>query len=308
MRTKLCIIALGAFAVLNSCQSNKKKSISDDTAIAVQDTERVITDGIRFCESTYPYQGGLLIANFGTEQLNPLNDEKKGYILFHKEGTITPLIAADGNLSAPKGMFEQDGYLFICDVNKIVVYNLNEPGVAPQTIRLPQGELFVNDLAASGHTLFASVTNTGTIYSINISDKSNLEKVNPQMWYKVTGANGMIIDGNSMYVVSYPADGNTTAENVIYHIADISAPKAEKFISEAGQYDGIALSADKKILYVTNWNPAGVYAIDMITKQISSLNLKTKVVGAADMTFVDGKLYIPDLPNSQVIEFLPATE
>lgn len=75
MRTKLCIIALGAFAVLNSCQSNKKKSISDDTAIAVQDTERVITDGIRFCESTYPYQGGLLIANFGTEQLNPLNDE-----------------------------------------------------------------------------------------------------------------------------------------------------------------------------------------------------------------------------------------
>lgn len=308
MRVKLLIIVLGAFAVLNSCQSGKKKSVSDDTIIAVQDTERVITEGIRFCESTYPYQGGLLIANFGTEQLNPLNSEGKGFILFHKDSITTLLIATDGNLSAPKGMFEQDGYLFICDVNKIVVYNLNAPSVVPQIIRLPEGELFVNDLAASGHTLFASVTNTGSIYSLNISDKSNMEKVKPQLWHKVTGANGIIINGNSMYVASYPADGNTTAENVIYYIADINAPKAEPFISEAGQYDGIALSADKKTLYVTNWNPAGVYAIDMMTQQISPLGMKTKVVGAADMTFVDGKLYIPDLPNSQVIEFPLVTE
>lgn len=33
---------------------------------------------------TYPYNGGILIANFGTEQLNPLNAEGKGYILYYK--------------------------------------------------------------------------------------------------------------------------------------------------------------------------------------------------------------------------------
>lgn len=34
-----------------------------------------VGEGLRFCESTYPYEGGVLIANFGTEELNPLNGE-----------------------------------------------------------------------------------------------------------------------------------------------------------------------------------------------------------------------------------------
>ena len=45
----------------------------------------VVNEGIRFCESTYPYDGGILIANFGTEQLNPLNTDGKGYILYYKD-------------------------------------------------------------------------------------------------------------------------------------------------------------------------------------------------------------------------------
>ena len=34
------------------------------------------------------------------------------------------LVPADGNLNAPKGMFMRDNQLYICDVNKIVVYDL----------------------------------------------------------------------------------------------------------------------------------------------------------------------------------------
>lgn len=305
MKVKLIAITLlGTLAVLGSCQSGQKKNVTEEPMVAVLDTEQVVTDSIRFCESTYPYKGGLLIASFGTEQLNPLNTEGKGYILYYKEGAMIRLIPTDGHLSAPKGMFEKDGYLFICDVNKIMVYNLNALQTPPQTIRLPKGELFVNDLAAKGDTLFASVTNTGTIYSMNIAEKSTLSKVKPQVWCKVVGANGLILEGNSMFIASYPPDGNTTAENVIYRIADINTPKAEKWMTEAGQYDGIALAADKKTLYVTNWNPAGVYSIDMETKAITPLRLKNQVVGAADMTLIGGKLYIPDLPNSRVIELL----
>lgn len=44
----------------------------------------IVNENIRYCESTYPYNGGILIANFGTEQLNPLNAEGKGYILYYK--------------------------------------------------------------------------------------------------------------------------------------------------------------------------------------------------------------------------------
>lgn len=297
------IILLGFFTFLSSCHFGQKKNVSSDKVVAsMQATEQIIFDSIRFCESTYPYKGGLLISNFGTEQLNPLNTEGKGYILYYKDGSVSRIIPPDGNLNAPKGMFEKDGYLFICDVNKIVVYNLNEQGAAPQTILFPKEDLFVNDLAAKGDKLFASVTNTGAIYSIDISDKSSLAGVKPQLWFKVIGANGIVIDQNSMYVASYPADGNTTAENVVYLIPDINSPKAEKFISQAGQYDGIALSGDRKTLYVTNWNPAGVYSICIADKQMNRLNMREKVVGAADMTLIDKALYIPDLPNSRVIE------
>ena len=44
----------------------------------------IVNENIRYCESTYPYNGGILIANFGTEQLNPLNAEGKGYIFIIK--------------------------------------------------------------------------------------------------------------------------------------------------------------------------------------------------------------------------------
>ena len=42
----------------------------------------IVNENIRYCESTYPYNGGILIANFGTEQLNPLNAYRSTYLLF----------------------------------------------------------------------------------------------------------------------------------------------------------------------------------------------------------------------------------
>lgn len=264
--------------------------------------EKVITDKIRFCESTYSLGNAVLIANFGTEQLNPLNTEGKGYILSYEKGQTRMLIPADGNLSAPKGMLEKEGYLYICDVNKIVVYNLKQPQAAPQIIRFPENALFVNDLVADGHTLYASVTNNDRIYAIDISRPAALKGIAPAEWCKVSGPNGLLLVDKVMYVASYPADGNTKPVNVIYRIDNLKNPVPEKFTDQPGQYDGIAISGDKRTLYVTNWNPAGISAIDMDTRKMTPFSMNTSVIGAADITLKDGMLYIPDLPNSRVIE------
>lgn len=276
------------------CQNKKRE---DTTNIAPV----IVTGNLRFNESTYPYNEGILIANFGTEQLNPLNEEGKGYIAYRKEGRTDILIPADGSLSAPKGMFVKDGYLFVCDVNKVVVYNLNALTETPQTIRFPEGDLFVNDLAVSGNTLYVSVTNTGRIYSMDISNPAAMEQVVPAKWVDIAGPNGLVIDDGIMYIASYPADGKTTAANVVYKIADLGNPVPEKFITTSGQYDGIALSADKKTMYVTNWAPAGIHCIDMETRVMTSLAIGEEVAGPADITVVDGEMYIPDLPNSRLI-------
>lgn len=270
-------------------------------AASAQTVVNVIDKGIRYCESSYPYDGGLLIANFGTEQLNPLNTEGKGYIVLHKDGKNEVLIPADGHLSAPKGMLVRDGYLYVCDVNKVMVYNLADKAAEPRTIALPEGNLFANDLVSEGDYLYVSVTNTDRIFRVDISRPG--QPGQPQEWLSVAGPNGLLLHEGSLYVASYPADGRTTDAHVVYRIADLKNPVAEKWMEVPGQYDGLAVASDGKALYVTNWTPAQVSRIDLNTRQISPLDLKLPqaLVGPADITVTGGYLYIPDLPNSRVV-------
>lgn len=247
-------------------------------------TVKEVNDGIRYCESTYPYQDGLLIANFGTEELNPLNSEGKGYIVFYKEGKSEVMLPADGNLSAPKGMFVRNNYLYVCDVNKIVVYNLSDKMQKPQVLRLPEGNLFVNDLAADSHNhLYASVTNTDKIFRIDISNPA--QPGQPQEWLNISGPNGLLIHDDILYVASYPADGVTKAENVIYRVENLENPSVQKLTQTTGQYDGIALAADGKSLYVTNWTPAQISRINLSDGSLSPLcvHLPENLIGPADM-------------------------
>ena len=270
-------------------------------AASAQTVVNVIDKGIRYCESTYPYNDGLLIANFGTEQLNPLNTEGKGYIVLHKDGKNEVLIPADGHLSAPKGMLVRDGYLYVCDVNKVMVYNLADKAAEPRTIALPKGNLFANDLVSEGDYLYVSVTNTDRIFRVDISRPG--QPGQPQEWLSVAGPNGLLLHEGSLYVASYPADGRTTDAHVVYRIADLKNPVAEKWMEVPGQYDGLAVASDGKALYVTNWTPAQVSRIDLNTRQLSPLDLKLPqaLVGPADITVTGGYLYIPDLPNSRVV-------
>lgn len=263
----------------------------------------ILADGLRFCESTYPYDGGLLVANFGSSQLDPLNSEGKGYVVFYKDGASEVLIPADGNLSGARGMYVRGSHLFICDVNKIVVYNLAAKEEAPQVIALPEGEAFVNDLAADGDTLYASVTNTGHIFRLDIADPAHVGA--PELWLSIPGPNGLVIRDGAMYVATYSPDGEAKSDNVIYRIGDLSNPVAEPFVNVPGQYDGIAFSGDGKWLYVTNWTPAGVSRIDLQTREITpvELTLEQPLAGPADMTVADGMVYVPDLPNSRVVIF-----
>lgn len=291
-KTTLTSLSMMAALIFTSCGSQSKAP-----AVTIFD------EGLRYCESTYPYEGGILVANFGSSQLDPLNTEGKGYIVRYKDGASEVLIPADGNLSGPRGMYLRDGHLFICDVNKIVAYDLENRETAPQVIALPEGEAFVNDLAAEGNNLYVSVTNTGHIYRLDITDPAQAGE--PELWLEIAGPNGLVIRDGVMYVASYSPDGEAKSEHVIYRIADLQNPVAEPFVNVPGQYDGIAFSGDGKWLYVTNWAPAGISRIDMQTREISpvELPLEQSFIGPADMTVADGMIYVPDLPNSRVVIF-----
>ena len=198
-------------------------------------------------------------------------------------------------------MFVRNDYLYVCDVNKIVVYHLTQKEEQPQVIMLPEGNLFVNDLAADGNYLYASVTNTDRIFRLDISNPA--QPGEPEEWLQVSGPNGLLIRNGVMYVASYPADGVTKAENVIYRIDNLSQPVTQKLTEITGQYDGIAFSSDGKSLIVTNWTPVQLSKIDLSNGRVSPMEIKLDqpLTGPADITVKDGFIYIPDLPNSRVV-------
>ena len=86
-------------------------------------------------------------------------------------------------------------------------------------------------------------------------------------------------------------------------MTNLAQPQSEKVIEIPGQYDGIAFSTDKASLYITNWSPAGLSKIDLKTGKTVpvSIQLDKALMGPADITVANHRIYIPDLPNSRVV-------
>lgn len=283
----LLLVSAAAFGLAAACAEAPRPVVMDE--------------GLKFSESTLPYDGGMLVASFGCDELNPLNAEGRGYVMMFKDGRSEVFVPADGSLSAPKGMLVDGDRLFVCDVNRIVVYDLQDRSRAPQVIEMGEGNLFVNDLVAHEGMMYVSVTNSDKVLRMDISSRDSIGAV--QEWLSVPGPNGLAVRDGRMYIASYPASGVTSQDNVLYVVDDLSAPQARKLTDVPGQYDGIAFSEDGAKMYFTNWAPAGVSVMDMATGEVSSLEMALDVPlsGPADISVKDGRLYIPDLPASRVV-------
>lgn len=259
-----------------------------------------IVEELRYCESVLPYRDGLLIANFGSSSLDPLNQEGKGYIVWYESGRSVVMIPADGHLSAPKGMSLKDDFLFIADVNKIVVYNLNALDFPPQEVVFPEPDMYVNHLLIVGDMLLASVTNTGNIYALDVSNPASVSRETLAVYAMVPGANGLFQSDYHLFIASYPPDGVVEEDNVIYMIEEMGTPRSVRLTHQAAMYDGLVTSQDKSKLYFTDWQSKGVGCLDFSTGEITYLPLESPIEGPAQLCRVGDRLYVPDLVNSKV--------
>ena len=282
-----------------SCKNPKKANVQ---VIPLKDSATVISDSLRFCEGTCWDGEALYISNFGGDTINPLNKTGKGYIMKFSASKSTPLVPADGRLNAPKGMCVVDNYLFVADINSVMVFNINDVSKSQQ-IDFPANDSYVNDIAVNGKNMYVTVTNTGNIYKLDVSAPSLMRHQTPKFFANVPGANGIVATDSIIYVASYPTDGNTTAANVIYTIKNFDKPVVSKLFNRMGQYDGLALSEDGKSLYFTTWVNGNVGRINLKDLKVENLILPLQLSGPADMSIHKGKLYIPDLPNSRILVY-----
>lgn len=268
----------------------------------------ILNADMPYCESVLFHDGRMFVPSFGAvSEFNSLNTEKKGYILEFTGDDAKILFPNDGNLSAPKGTIVKGNRLFVADVNQMAVYNLANPAEAAQMIVFPEGELMLNDFALKDNLLYVTVTNTGNIYTLDVTDPGRIDPASLQFYTNVPGCNGILIDGKTMYVASFPPDMTVTDANVIYRIEDMDNPALTKLISRGGMYDGLQLSPDGTKLYYSDWGVTGdkgeVGYIDLATGALQPLELRTELAGPGRIWLHEGKLYIPDMPNSRIVVY-----
>ena len=254
----------------------------------------VLTRNLQICYSVCPYQDGLLISNWGTDSINPLNQEGKGYIAFHKEGVTSILIPADGTLSAPKGMAVKDDYLFVADVNKVVVYNLNETSGQPQVIPFPEGNDFVSDVVIVGNVLLASVTNTSSIYALDISNLAHIDVGSLAVYAVVPGATSLCVSDYHLFIGSSTTYGEPTEFNVIYMIDDLSNPVAQPMTHRIGQYQDLALTPDGESLYFIDKNSKELGRLEFATGVVDFIAVPMKWQSPSSLVWWNDQFVIAD--------------
>ena len=254
----------------------------------------VLTRNLQICNSVCPYQDGLLISNWGTDSINPLNQEGKGYIAFHKEGVTSILIPADGTLSAPKGMAVKDDYLFVADVNKVVVYNLNETSGQPQVIPFPEGNDFVSDVVIVGNVLLASVTNTSSIYALDISNLAHIDVGSLAVYAVVPGATSLCVSDYHLFIGSSTTYGEPTEFNVIYMIDDLSNPVAQPITHRVGQYQDLALTPDGESLYFIDKNSKELGRLEFATGVVDFIAVPMKWQSPSSLVWWNDQFVIAD--------------
>lgn len=259
--------------------------------VFIKNRYKVITKGLEYNEGTLAYNDRLFVSNFGIAEMNPLNTKNNGYILsFDKNMKSEILIHPQRGLSAPKGMAVLNNRLYIADVGRVMIFNLEDLDMTPVTLRLPKGDAFVNDVVAIGDEVWFSVTDSGNIYKYKWGNT-------PKKVLNIKGANGLFFDNDRLYVASYADHGR------VYVIKDLKNPVPEVFFNVKASYDGIAV--DEETVYLTSWGDNQEPLIFAVNKNDPSdyevLKTPIEIKGPADISCFQGRLWVPDLVQSKLV-------
>ena len=165
-------------------------------------------------------------------------------------------------LNAPKGMTVKGNTLFIADVDRIVIVNI-ETGNKTDDITFTDKTVCLNDIfLLDDNTLLATVTNQHELYAITIDSKEIINLSNNSL----EGANGLCRNQNKIYVCGFSS--KEKRKGSIYEY-DIESNKTSQIIKDLGHLDGIKLFNEK--LLVSDWgadyNHGKIWEIDLKTKQ-----------------------------------------
>ncbi|MEO8761857.1 MAG: hypothetical protein ABI388_10355 [Bacteroidia bacterium] len=201
-------------------------------------------------------------------------------------------------LNAPKGMTLSGNILFIADINRIVVVNI-ETGLKIDEIVFADTTVSLNDVfLLDDNTLLASVTNQHELYAITIASKEIINLSNNSVY----GANGLCKDENKVYICGFSSKEN--GKGSIYEY-DLEHNKTNLIIKDVGHLDGIKLY-NKKLL-VSDWgadyNHGKIWEVDIKTKQAIIVLEDELLQSPSGFDLLGDTLILPCLDDGDVLVY-----
>jgi len=256
------------------------------------------TSGFHHPESVIQSGNNLYISDIGAA-MEPVAKDGDGYIgkIDLSTGKLLDahFLPVEGTLNAPKGMAIDGNTLYVADVDRIVAFDVTSRRRVAEVVIAGTG--FLNDLALGQGKLYASATDNGKIYAVDL--KTYRYEALPVD--SIAGANGLYYDTATrrLYCVSI---GNWAHPDGGVYVIDVRSGKMEKLGDYAGLLDGVALVGGT--LYFSDWGSKqkGVLlAMDLATHKVRIQF--GEIAGPADFSVSkDGRYFIiPEMLEGKIL-------
>lgn len=246
-----------------------------------------------------PSERMLYVSQFGSVLKPTLKDEKGKISKVSLKGNVIEeqYLPAQGIvLNKPKGIWIENGVLWVTDIDMVWVFNLNTR--EGRSAALPRAE-FANDLTIINDILFVSDSGRKRIYRIKPANFLNPDIIPDVAIYGTElsfAPNGLYPSKSKALLVAGYDNGDQ--DHGVYSIAD--EENFETVIKSLGKLDGIVQLKDGSIL-VTDWKSKSLIGWD---RKMGAKQLVAGFGGPADFCVIpEGKrllVVVPDLVKSEL--------
>jgi hypothetical protein len=201
-------------------------------------------------------------------------------------------------LNAPKGIVADKNFLYITDIDRIVVVNI-ATGEKADEISFAGKGAFLNDITMlEENTLLVTATNHHELYAVIIQSKEIFNLSNKDM----EGANGIYLGKGKVFVCGF-ADKKLGKGGVYEY--NLETNKISVVLQQLGHLDGLKMYKDK--LIISDWggdyNHGKIWEVDPETKKYILLSDNKDLKSPSDFDIYGNTLLVPCIDTGEILVF-----
>lgn len=201
-------------------------------------------------------------------------------------------------LNAPKGITYDKNFLYITDIDRIVVVDIAS-GNKTDEISFSGRGVFLNDINfLDDNVLLVTATNYHELYAVVINTREIFNLSNKDM----EGANGICTGKGKVYVCGF--SNKDKGKGSLYEY-DPGSNKISTIAEQVGHLDGLKLYKDKLIL--TDWggdyNHGKIWEIDPDEKKPALLSEDPALKSPSDFDIYGSTLLVPCIDTGDILVY-----